>query len=99
MIVSQHLSSINYLLFLVPPTAPLLSGTPITTESVHLTWKQGDNGGSAVRGFLLSYKEDNGEIKTIMLNESVRAYRMEGMKCGTFYQFSMTGMFMIIKDE
>jgi len=79
------------LLFLVPPAIPLLMATAITSDSVLLKWKQGDNGGSSVRGFLLSFREVDGEHQTIMLEESSTSYMLESLNCGTPYQFSMAG--------
>lgn len=75
----------------VPPTPPLLLVTAVTSESVQLQWKQGDNGGAAVRGFILSYRKEIGEWEELTLEQRTTTYLMEGLHCGTSYQFRLTG--------
>nr|CAD7393258.1 unnamed protein product [Timema cristinae] len=75
----------------VPPTAPLLLATTITLNSVQLQWKQGDNGGAAVKGFLLAYRREFGEWEEISVERRATTYLLEGLRCGTRYQFRMAG--------
>nr|CAD7602204.1 unnamed protein product [Timema genevievae] len=74
---------------LVPPTAPLLLATTITLNSVQLQWKQGDNGGAAVKGFLLAYRREFGEWEEISVERRATTYLLDGLRCGTRYQFRM----------
>nr|CAD7267821.1 unnamed protein product [Timema shepardi] len=73
----------------VPPTAPLLLATTITLNSVQLQWKQGDNGGAAVKGFLLAYRREFGEWEEISVERRATTYLLDGLRCGTRYQFRM----------
>ncbi|XP_068082151.1 cell adhesion molecule Dscam2 [Anabrus simplex] len=74
----------------VPPTPPLLLATAVTHSSVQLQWKQGDNGGAAVRGFLLSYRRDSGEWEEISVDRRATTYLLDGLLCGTRYQFQLS---------
>nr|CAD7577106.1 unnamed protein product [Timema californicum] len=73
----------------IPPTAPLLLATTITLNSVQLQWKQGDNGGAAVKGFLLAYRREFGEWEEISVERRATTYLLDGLRCGTRYQFRM----------
>ncbi|GLG93723.1 Tyrosine-protein phosphatase Lar, partial [Gryllus bimaculatus] len=73
----------------VPPTPPLLLATAVTLTSVQLQWKQGDNGGAAVKGFLLSYRRDYGEWEEISVDRRATTYLLDGLLCGTRYQFRL----------
>ena len=75
----------------VPPTPPILLTTAVTTDSVQLQWKQGDSGGAAVRGFILYFRKEGGEWEELILEPRMTTYLMEGLDCGTSYQFRLTG--------
>uniref|UniRef100_A0A8C5CUU7 Down syndrome cell adhesion molecule a n=1 Tax=Gadus morhua TaxID=8049 RepID=A0A8C5CUU7_GADMO len=75
----------------VPPDQPRLTVTKTTTTSITLSWIPGDNGGSSIRGYILQYSEDNSEQwGNYAISPSERAYRLETLKCGTWYKFTLT---------
>ncbi|XP_048837421.1 Down syndrome cell adhesion molecule homolog isoform X2 [Brienomyrus brachyistius] len=75
----------------VPPDQPRLTVTKTTTTSITLSWIPGDNGGSSIRGYILQYSEDNSEQwGSISISPSERSYRLENLKCGTWYKFTLT---------
>uniref|UniRef100_A0A8D0CIV8 Cell adhesion molecule DSCAM n=1 Tax=Scleropages formosus TaxID=113540 RepID=A0A8D0CIV8_SCLFO len=75
----------------VPPDQPRLTVTKTTTTSITLSWIPGDNGGSSIRGYILQYSEDNSEQwGSIPISPSERSYRLENLKCGTWYKFTLT---------
>uniref|UniRef100_A0A672PG83 DS cell adhesion molecule n=1 Tax=Sinocyclocheilus grahami TaxID=75366 RepID=A0A672PG83_SINGR len=75
----------------VPPDQPRLTVTKTTTTSITLSWIPGDNGGSSIRGYILQYSEDNSEEwGSFSISPSERSYRLEKLKCGTWYKFTLT---------
>ncbi|XP_071194753.1 Down syndrome cell adhesion molecule a isoform X3 [Salvelinus alpinus] len=75
----------------VPPDQPRLTVTKTTTTSITLSWIPGDNGGSSIRGYILQYSEDNSEKwGNFAISPSERSYRLENLKCGTWYKFTLT---------
>ncbi|XP_059481325.1 cell adhesion molecule Dscam2-like isoform X4 [Neocloeon triangulifer] len=76
----------------VPPTQPILLATAVTANSVQLQWKQGDNGGAPVKGFLLSFKRDShsSEWEDVSLDKRLTTYLLDNLDCGTQYQFKLT---------
>ncbi|KAA8586482.1 hypothetical protein FQN60_000318 [Etheostoma spectabile] len=75
----------------VPPDQPRLTVTKTTTTSITLSWIPGDNGGSSIRGYILQYSEDNSEQwGNFPISPSERSYRLENLKCGTWYKFTLT---------
>uniref|UniRef100_A0A3Q2XW01 Cell adhesion molecule DSCAM n=1 Tax=Hippocampus comes TaxID=109280 RepID=A0A3Q2XW01_HIPCM len=75
----------------VPPDQPRLTVTKTTTTSITLSWIPGDNGGSSIRGYILQYSEDNSEQwGSFPISPSERLYRLENLKCGTWYKFTLT---------
>ncbi|ODN02041.1 Down syndrome cell adhesion molecule-like protein Dscam2 [Orchesella cincta] len=75
----------------VPPAHPLLHPTAITANSVRLQWKQGDNGGAPIQGFVLNYRPANGEWEEITLNKKLSTHVVEGLNCGRSYEFYLIG--------
>jgi len=76
----------------VPPTAPLLLATAVTSDSVQLQWKQGDNGGAPIRGFILSCRREQAEWERISIDRRSATHLLDGLLCGTTYQFTLTGI-------
>ncbi|XP_051534458.1 cell adhesion molecule DSCAM isoform X1 [Myxocyprinus asiaticus] len=75
----------------VPPDQPRLTVTKTSTTSITLSWIPGDNGGSSIRGYILQYSEDNSEEwGSFSISPSERFYRLENLKCGTWYKFTLT---------
>jgi hypothetical protein len=85
--------NMKYYFHLVPPTAPLLHATAVTADSVRLQWKQGDNGGSAIRGFILNFRPLDGEWEEITLSRKLSTYQVEDLRCGQTYEFFLSGWF------
>ncbi|XP_076177347.1 cell adhesion molecule Dscam2 isoform X9 [Ptiloglossa arizonensis] len=73
----------------VPPTPPTLLATGTTTDAVQLQWKQGDNGGAPIKGFLLAYRREFSEWEEVMLDRKASTHLLEGLQCGTRYQFTL----------
>ncbi|OAD61171.1 Down syndrome cell adhesion molecule-like protein Dscam2 [Eufriesea mexicana] len=73
----------------VPPTPPTLLATGTTTDAVQLQWKQGDNGGAPIKGFLLAYRREFSEWEEMMLDRKANTHLLEGLQCGTKYQFTL----------
>ncbi|XP_036392369.1 Down syndrome cell adhesion molecule homolog [Megalops cyprinoides] len=77
----------------VPPDQPRLTVTKTTITSITLSWIPGDNGGSSIRGYILQYSEDNSEQwGSFPISPSERSYRLENLKCGTWYKFTLTAL-------
>ncbi|NXP92808.1 DSCAM protein, partial [Passerina amoena] len=75
----------------VPPDQPRLTVSKTTSSSITLSWIPGDNGGSSIRGYILQYSEDNSEQwGSFPISPSERSYRLETLKCGTWYKFTLT---------
>ncbi|XP_044574410.1 Down syndrome cell adhesion molecule-like protein Dscam2 isoform X3 [Cotesia glomerata] len=73
----------------VPPTPPTLLATGTTTEAVQLQWKQGDNGGAPIKGFVLAYRKEFAEWEEVMLDRRASTHLLGGLQCGTKYQFTL----------
>jgi hypothetical protein len=58
---------------------------------VQLQWKQGDNGGATVRGFVLSYQSDSQPWQEVNLDRRLSTYLVTGLQCGTQYSFRLSG--------
>jgi hypothetical protein len=60
---------------------------------VQLQWKQGDNGGAAVKGFALAFKRDShtADWEDVSLDKRLTTYLLDSLDCGTQYQFKLTG--------
>ncbi|XP_069045893.1 cell adhesion molecule DSCAM isoform X3 [Lepisosteus oculatus] len=75
----------------VPPDQPRLTVSKTTSSSITLSWIPGDNGGSSIRGYILQHSEDNSEQwDSLPISPSERSYRLENLKCGTWYKFTLT---------
>ncbi|XP_012586416.1 PREDICTED: Down syndrome cell adhesion molecule [Condylura cristata] len=75
----------------VPPDQPRLTVSKTTSSSITLSWLPGDNGGSSIRGYILQYSEDNSEQwGSFPISPGERSYRLESLKCGTWYKFTLT---------
>lgn len=66
-------------------------------KSVQLQWKQGDTGGAAVRQFLLAYRSvgeggEAGEWDELSIEPAVSTRLLEGLLCGTHYQFRLAAV-------
>ncbi|XP_043279367.1 Down syndrome cell adhesion molecule-like protein Dscam2 isoform X3 [Venturia canescens] len=73
----------------VPPTPPNLLATGTTMDAVQLQWKQGDNGGAPIKGFVLAYRREFAEWEEVMLDRRASTHLLGGLQCGTKYQFTL----------
>ncbi|CAG2057789.1 unnamed protein product [Timema podura] len=55
-------------------------------------WKQGDDGGAPIRGFVLHYKEDQGEWEEVKISRLESSYVLDKLLCGTSYQMYVTAL-------
>ncbi|CAA9998330.1 unnamed protein product, partial [Nesidiocoris tenuis] len=61
----------------VPPSPPFLYVTSATSHSVHLHWKQGDDGAAPILGYTVFYKKAHGEIEEIALSRRTTSYELK----------------------
>nr|CAD7456230.1 unnamed protein product [Timema tahoe] len=87
---SDHIT--HKLIVQVPPSAPLVHSTGSTTNSMTVQWKQGDDGGAPIRGFVLHYKEDQGEWEEVKISRLESSYVLDKLLCGTSYQMYVTAL-------
>jgi hypothetical protein len=74
----------------VPPSAPLLRAAARGSTWLQIQWSNVENGGSAVRGFLLNFRrEDGGEWEERSLPRDATFYRLHSLSCGTEYQLQL----------
>lgn len=76
-------------IFIVPPSAPVLSVIGSTTNSVSLQWRVDDIGGAPLRGFSMTFRKEFGDWEEIQLDRRVNSHLIENLDCGTRYQFNM----------
>ncbi|XP_031783300.1 Down syndrome cell adhesion molecule-like protein Dscam2 isoform X4 [Nasonia vitripennis] len=74
----------------VPPAAPLLHATSATSNSINVQWKNGDDGGAPIRGYILHFKREFGEWEEIKLSHKSNSYQLSQLWCGTNYQIYLT---------
>lgn len=63
--------------------------TGTTTDAVQLQWKQGDNGGAPIKGFVLAYRKEFSEWEEVTLDRHISTHLLSGLQCGTKYQFTL----------
>lgn len=74
----------------VPPASPLLHATSTTTNSINVQWKNGDDGGAPIRGYIIHFKREYGEWEEIKLSHKSNHYALSQLLCGTDYQMYLT---------
>lgn len=78
------------LLILAPPLPPALNVVWETVSSIGIMWKQTGDGGSKVKGYILSYKQDYGKWQEVQLPAEDDKYALDNLLCGTRYQLYIT---------
>ncbi|XP_011698542.1 PREDICTED: Down syndrome cell adhesion molecule-like protein Dscam2 [Wasmannia auropunctata] len=73
----------------VPPAAPLLHATSSSSNSINVQWKNGDDGGSPIRGYVLHYKR-SGEWEEFKVSHKVSSFVLSRLWCGNDYQMYLT---------
>lgn len=90
----SHLSSLSFSLFFlffpVPPAAPLLHATSATSNSINVQWKNGDDGGAPIRGYILHYKRESGEWEEVKVSHKMSSFVLSRLWCGNDYQMYLT---------
>ncbi|XP_067203911.1 cell adhesion molecule Dscam2-like isoform X2 [Linepithema humile] len=74
----------------VPPAAPLLHATSTSSNSINVQWKNGDDGGSSIRGYILHYKRESGEWEEFKVSHKVSSFVLSRLWCGNDYQMYLT---------
>lgn len=81
----------NVELISVPPSAPAVGVTSTGTSWVHLQWSVVDTGGSAVRGFVVNYRQqEQGEWEEQPVPRESSSYRLNGLICGIEYHVQVS---------
>lgn len=75
---------------LVPPAKPLLHATSATSNSISVQWKNADDGGASIRGYILHYKRKFGEWEEVKLSQKINSFLLSKLWCGTDYQIYLT---------
>ncbi|KZC04295.1 Down syndrome cell adhesion molecule-like protein Dscam2, partial [Dufourea novaeangliae] len=74
----------------VPPAAPLLNATSATSDSINVRWKNGDDGGAPIRGYILHYKRESGEWEEVKVSQKMNSFVLSPLWCGNDYQMYLT---------
>ncbi|XP_076760634.1 cell adhesion molecule Dscam2 isoform X5 [Xylocopa sonorina] len=74
----------------VPPAAPLLHATSATSNSINVQWKNGDDGGAPIRGYILHYKRESGEWEEVKVSHKINSFVLSRLWCGNDYQMYLT---------
>ncbi|XP_017765729.1 PREDICTED: Down syndrome cell adhesion molecule-like protein Dscam2 [Eufriesea mexicana] len=74
----------------VPPAAPLLHATSATSNSINVQWKNRDDGGAPIRGYILHYKRESGEWEEVKVSHKVNSFVLSRLWCGNDYQMYLT---------
>ncbi|XP_029162197.1 Down syndrome cell adhesion molecule-like protein Dscam2, partial [Nylanderia fulva] len=74
----------------VPPAVPLLHATSTSSNSINVQWKNGDDGGSPIRGYILHYKRESGEWEEFKVSHKVSSFVLSRLWCGNNYQMYLT---------
>lgn len=76
--------------FAVPPAAPLLHATSATSNSINVQWKNRDDGGAPIRGYILHYKRESGEWEEMKVSHKINSFVLSRLWCGNDYQMYLT---------
>ncbi|XP_076282094.1 cell adhesion molecule Dscam2 isoform X2 [Lasioglossum baleicum] len=74
----------------VPPASPLLHATSATSDSINVQWKNGDDGGAPIRGYILHYKREAGEWEEVKVSHKINSFVLSPLWCGNDYQMYLT---------
>lgn len=76
--------------FAVSPNAPELQATSASSNSINLQWKNKDDGGTPIRGYIMHYKREFGEWEEIKISHKINHFHLVDLWCGTDYQIYLT---------
>nr|CAD7393337.1 unnamed protein product [Timema cristinae] len=72
------------------PSAPVVRVAATSSDWLQLQWSTTDNGGSAIRGYFLNFrKEEGGEWEERAIQRDATFFRLHKLDCGTQYQLQM----------
>ncbi|XP_012280177.1 Down syndrome cell adhesion molecule-like protein Dscam2 [Orussus abietinus] len=74
----------------VPPAAPILHATGSTSNSIKVQWKNSDDGGAHIKGYILHYKREFGEWEEVKVSHRFNSFLLSKLWCGTDYQIYLT---------
>ncbi|CAG9760392.1 unnamed protein product [Ceutorhynchus assimilis] len=78
--------SITYfLIVLMPPLAPEIEIEYATSDTIKVKWSKPENGGSSIRGYLLSIRSEQTEWVKKEISPDILQYIVENLKCGSLY--------------
>lgn len=70
----------------VPPSAPVVNVATAGPTWIQLQWSVADNGGSAVRGYVVNYKQQEpAEWEERSASRDATTYKLTGLTCGLDY--------------
>lgn len=73
-----------------PPSAPQVSLTSTTTNSLTMKLKPHESDVEPIHGYTVHYKPEFGDWETIQIGPNVDKYTLEKLLCGTRYQVYVT---------
>ncbi|KAG8327837.1 hypothetical protein J6590_009639 [Homalodisca vitripennis] len=75
---------------LVPPSAPVVGISSTGSSWLYLQWSIVDTGGSAVRGYVINYRQQEpGEWEERPVSRDSSSYRLTGLTCGIEYHIQV----------
>nr|CAD7258221.1 unnamed protein product [Timema shepardi] len=75
---------------MLAPSAPVVRVAATSSDWLQLQWSTSDNGGSAIRGYFLNFrKEEGGEWEERAIQRDATFFRLHKLDCGTQYQLQM----------
>ncbi|XP_018916617.2 cell adhesion molecule Dscam2 isoform X1 [Bemisia tabaci] len=75
---------------LVPPSAPEIRVRSSGTSWIQIEWSVADTGGSAIRGFILTYRQEGlGEASEVYISRDANSYQLDSLQCGVEYQLQL----------
>lgn len=80
----------HHLIVNAPPSAPIVTLTSTTTNSLTIKLKPHDNDGEPIHGYTIHYKPEFGDWETVQVGPNVDTYTIEKLLCGTRYQLYVT---------
>ncbi|CAH0767134.1 unnamed protein product [Bemisia tabaci] len=83
----------------VVPASPLLHVTSSTNTSLHIQWKQSDDGGSPIRSFTIHYKSEPGKWTDLKVDRHLSSYILTNLSCGTMYRIYVTSQNKVGSSE
>lgn len=68
----------------------MLHATSATSNSINVQWKNRDDGGASIRGYILHYKRESGEWEEVKVSHKINSFVLSRLWCGNDYQMYLT---------